>query len=1149
VSGAADTVGTSGRGKQRGARGLLTVHRSERADRLVDGLAELLADPPDDPFTPDVIAVPSKGVERWISQRLSSSLGAQDGRADGVCANVDFPSPRRLVADVVAVSAGVDPADDPWSERRLPWTVLGVVDACADEPWCATLGRHLGRGDDDGIDRSGRRLAVAQKLAGLFASYASQRPEMVRAWAAGDDIAGASVPLPADLRWQAELWRRVRSAIGTSSPAERIESAADRVRVEPTLVDLPARLSVFGPTRLTTDQLSMLDALAVGRDVHIWLPHPSGRLWSRLESGAPTEPVDVRRAADATAAIARHPLLRSLGRDAREMQLRLLTRVHADNDEYLQMHADDPPTKLLHRLQRDLRDDALPAADYPLSSDDSSIQVHACHGRQRQVEVLREAIVGALDDDPSLELRDIVVMCPDIEAFAPLISAAFGGLSDDDVPGAHPGHGLSVRLADRAVRQTNPVLTVLAALLDLAEARVTASEVLDLAAMPPVRRRFRLDDDALDRVGDWIREAGVRWGIDAAGRASYSLDQVRQNTWQAGLDRILLGAAMDEDGLRTVGLALPLDDVESNDVDLAGRLAELVDRLTASIEAFSRPQSPQEWSAALIAAIDSMTAVPPFDEWQQTQARWQVEDALGSTGDQQAAVELRLGDIRALLGERLRGRPTRANFRTGRLTMCTMVPMRSVPHRLVCLLGLDDGVFPRGTAVDGDDVLARSPLIGERDRRSEDRQLFLDAILAARERLIVVYTGADERTGAERPPAVPLGELLDVLDDTCAPSAEGPARATIVIRHPLQPFSPRNFTDGELGSLGPFSFDTVSLAGSHALLSKRVERPGFLASPLPQAERADVVELETLVQFFEHPARSFVRDRLELTLLRDEDEQIDDLPIELDALQRWQVGTALLAARMSGTDREHAVRAERLRGAVPPGRLGGAIVDEIAGKVDGLVAAATSLRDGAASAVDVAASLQSGQTVVGTVPSVYGTRAVRVDFSRLGAKHRVRAWIDLLALTASQPDPEWRVTTVAGGGSGHQVSTFAGVTAEAAREELDGLASVFARGQCEPLFLPVKSAYAYAHERERGRDASAADREAADAWGSKADQRRFGEYDDRFHRLIWGDSPYAELAGRPVDPSLPWRSEPHLFGQLARYVWARALASEEVGRA
>ena len=221
-------------------------------------------------------------------------------------------------------------------------------------------------------------------------------------------------------------------------------------------------------------------------------------------------------------------------------------------------------------------------------------------------------------------------------------------------------------------------------------------------------------------------------------------------------------------------------------------------------------------------AVDDLTAVPPQDEWQVAEARRQLAEALDAAGDRADVVRLGLSDARALLAHRLRGRPTRANFRTGHLTMCTMVPMRSVPHRVVCLLGLDDGVFPRQTHVDGDDVLARSPRVGERDPRSEDRQLFLDAVLAAEERLVVLYTGADERTGAERPPAVPLGELLDLLPD-------------VVVRHPLQPFDARNFVADALGEPGPFSFDRAARSGAAALLEPqgraRCVPPGPAARP------------------------------------------------------------------------------------------------------------------------------------------------------------------------------------------------------------------------------------------------------------------------------------------------------------------------------
>ncbi len=632
---------------------------------------------------------------------------------------------------------------------------------------------------------------------------------MIRDWAGGRDTDGSDVALAADHVWQAELWRRLRASIGVESPAERMPASCVRLRDEPAVVELPERFSVFGPTRLTTDQLQVIDALAAHRDVHLWLPHPSAGLWQRVAEATRTQGavpattgsiaprLPVRRD-DPTADLPHHPLLRSLARDARELQLSMQTHLSPSLDDH--QHTPLGADTLLQTLQNDIQSDTSPAARHRLADGDTSVQVHACHGRQRQVEVLREVLLGLLCDDPTLELRDIIVMCPDIEAYAPLISAAFG-LSANDLDGslatAHPGHQLTVRLADRSLRQTNPVLGVVARLLDLAEARLTASELLDFAAMPPVRRRFRLDDDGLDQIGEWTRSSGVRWGLDADARAPFGLVQITQNTWQAGLDRILVGVAMEEHDARTFDATLPLDAVESTDIDLAGRFAELVERLGEAVDALRNQQPMQTWVTVLTEAVDSFVEVTPTDTWQLAQARRLLTDALASADQHADAPMLTLADVRSLLADRLRGRPTRANFRTGHLTMCTMVPMRSVPHRVVCLLGLDDGVYPRGARIDGDDIVGRRPWIGERDPRSEDRQLFLDAILAAKERLVVLYSGADERTGAIRPPAVPLGELLDVLDQT-ASVADGLVRDRVLARHPLQPFDARNFVPGTI---------------------------------------------------------------------------------------------------------------------------------------------------------------------------------------------------------------------------------------------------------------------------------------------------------------------------------------------------------------
>jgi exodeoxyribonuclease V gamma subunit len=278
--------------------------------------------------------VPSKGVERWIAQSLSTRLGTQPDLSDGVCANVVFPSPGRLVRDALSAGTGIPADEDPWAEHRLAWSVLEVVDGCAGEPWCLTLGRHLGL-VEGGVDQ-GRRMAVAQKLAALFGSYAAERPSMLLAWLAGQDTDGRDHPLDPDHAWQAELWRRVRDHIGVESLAERLAPATDRLRHEPGLVDLPERFSLFGPTRLTTDQLRVLDALAARRDVHLWLPHPSHGLWRRLaEASAGGDARITTRREDATAALPEHPLVRSLGRDARELEIRLRAHTTITDDEHV----------------------------------------------------------------------------------------------------------------------------------------------------------------------------------------------------------------------------------------------------------------------------------------------------------------------------------------------------------------------------------------------------------------------------------------------------------------------------------------------------------------------------------------------------------------------------------------------------------------------------------------------------------------------------------------------------------------------------------------------------------------------------------------------------------------------------------------------
>jgi exodeoxyribonuclease V gamma subunit len=1127
---------------------VLHVHRSSRADALVEALGGVLSEPLGDPFAAEVVAVPTRGMERWVSQRLAARLGVDDGRADGVCANVLFPSLGGLVREAIATASGVDPDDDPWTPERAVWPLLDVVDACLDEPWLGVLAAHLGAGEDD--ERRARRFGAVRHLAELFDRYALHRPEMVRGWRAGEG--GEAV-------WQAELWRRLRERSAVASPAERVDAACARLREEPELLDLPPRLGLFGLTRLPAGHLAVLRALAVSRDVHLYLLHPSPALWDRLANVVQDQRI-VRRSADPTAGLPVNRLLASWGQDAREMQLVVTGDSHVDH------HHPAPaaePTTLLQHLQAAVRADAEPPdnARSVLTADDRSVQVHACHGRARQVEIVREAILHELAADPTLEPRDVIVMCPDIEEFAPLIHATFGAAQvaedDETAPTADRPPDLRVRVADRSLRQTNPVLGAVAELLELANGRLTASQVLDFADRAPVRRRFGFDDDDLARVEDWVAASGIRWGLDAQHRAPFKLEALPAGTWRAGLDRVLLGVTMTEDDRRLFANVLPLDDVESGAIDLAGRVAELVDRLQAAVDSLSRSQSLASWAAAITEAADALLAVAPRDAWQRAELQRILDDVLGEAAVAGApdATTLSLPELRALLADRLQGRPTRANFRTGHLTICTLVPMRSVPHRVVCLLGLDDAQFPRKAPRDGDDLTLDDPHVGERDPRSEDRQLLLDALMAAQDRLIITYTGNDERTNAPRPPAVPVGELLDAVDRAARTEDGRPASDAILTRHPLQPFDPRNFTPGHLTPNAPWGFDRVTLDGARALEGPRVAPAPFLEGPLPP-EPTTVVELEDLVRFVERPVRAFLRQRLGISV-GDFDDEIDDaLPVELDNLEKWGLGQRLLDARLAGADLRTAIAAEYARGTLPPGHLAAPVVQGVKPVVEEIARRAEEvLAPGArTTSVDVKVTLPDGRTLSGTVAGVCGDLLRTVTYSRVNPRHRLAVWVRWLALTAAHPERPFTAATIGRGRSGTDarvsIARLPALADDAetrrarALDHLAAIADLHARGLREPLPLACLTSAAYAETAYAGGDPI---RAATRAWESSYTYDK----EDRApeHQLVFGGTLTADaLLNQTPAAEEDWHAEADnsRFGRYARRLWHPLLAHERI---
>ena len=902
---------------------MLHLHHADRLEPLLDALAAVLATAPADPFTADVVAVPAAGLRDAAMVGLGRRLGASaDGAGDGISANVEFLFPGRFMARALGdTTRADDPEGDPWRLPRLTWTVLEEL-AVGDI-------EVPGRADAD-------QWVLARRIADLFDRYATQRPRLVECWATGTDSDGTfrEDGTPAWLepahRWQAELWRAVRARVGTPSPPERLPELLDLIRTGEVSPQLPERVAVFGVGSVAPTMQQLLIALGAQREVHVFLRHPSMEAWKksphRLAGG-----LNVRTNVDVTIA-ASNPLLASWGRPALEARA-LLNDLRDVRFEAHGAPPATPPRSLLEALQQSVRTDTRPVRT-AVRADDGSFQVHACHGEMRQLETLRDALGHAFVADPTLQPHEVLVLCPDLDRFAPLVEAVFAR-------GPLP---VPVRVGDRSLTTDEPIIDALQAVLTLVAGRATLSEVLSLVQYQPVRRRFGWSMEDVEQIAEWSVELGARWGLVADHRTPWGVPaDVDTGTWRTTVDQLLAGMALSAPTPRVVlGGTAPYDQLATGDFALVGSIADLLARLLALHDAVQGARPVAEWIDLLHGVVDEFCAEDPDEPWRRQSVHRELTDILRAARATQAqadadidatcAVPLTLSDVRAVLVDSLSERPGRLPLRSGSVTVSSMVPQHGVPARVVCLLGLDDGAL-RGGTFDGDDVLGLRPCVGERHPRHENRQLLLDAVLGAADRVIITCNGADLTTNKAVPYVVPLVELLDAVGDLVELDRH---RAPVVVRHPRHGFNERALVPGALlpGVAAPFTFDTSMLAAAEArrraeaVIGEPTASPWVLApSPL------GAVDIDRLADVVANPSRLFLQRRLEVSVPEDADALEDGLSITVDPLGMSRLGGNLLATRRRGGMPDDWAAVARLQGALPPGELSATAIAQVQSEV------------------------------------------------------------------------------------------------------------------------------------------------------------------------------------------------------------------------
>jgi len=1020
----------------------LTVGQGLQA--LVDPLARVLSDVPADLFTPEVVAIPGEGVKSWFTWQLSQRLGG----TQGIVANVEWVFP----ATIGRRALGVIDRHDPWGVDALTWAIHTVLRQGA-----------LASVPDEAVD-----LGRARAIADLFDRYGLRRPGMVLAWEHGHDVDALGRPLPEAQRWQPLLWRALVQYAGAPSSVATSMARLRQLRTEGPTGDLPERFVVAGVTGLAWFQLEVLAALAVHREVHVLAPVPSTTLWLRLfdvveRRRTEAHPLEVARSDDPTVQEPRHPLLRSWGRASREAQSNLASVLggpHALAGS--PTDTADTPTTVLGRLQADLRSDLADLAITGTGSDDS-VRWHRCHGPARQAEVVRDALLHLFerrrpDGTPLIEPRDVAVLCTDVATFAPLLEAAFAGAPEHGVP------EIPVRTADRTLGGETPLFDVAAGVCGLLERRWRRDEVLDMARLPAVRRRFGYSSDDVNSIDQWLCSTGVRWGMTPADHHRAGLPEaLRAHTIQSGLDQLFVGAALETGAMRGPGDVAPTGDLEGDDVALLGAFTEFVTTIGLHVEALSQPATVPQWITRLRAAVSDLARLSETDAWQ-----WGALDRELSVFSETARLadaqhddtEVDPTQLANLVVARLGARPGRARFDTGAVTVSSLAAQRGVPRRVVVVMGLDETFMGSGVAPN-DDLVAAGPFVGDPDARAELRALLLDAVLAAQDHLLLVSTGFDVRTNEDVAPAVALAELVDVVD---ALTGGSPSGRTWMVDHPRQPWNPRALQPGVLGVPGPWTFHRGVAELSARLRQTRVA--GAVLDGVLVRETGDRT-LGELVRGVVRPVEALLRDRCGMALPGTGEEASTALPLGLESLDAWNLRDRLLGAVLSADPPEASpvvvgeeLDAVRRRGLLPPLALGDRVAGDLGLQVDQLLRVATSLgatlhHSGAVIDLDIAVPGSGLRRVTGRIAQVQGDQVLRITPSTYRIDQELSAWVELVALTVAFPERPWHAVVVgradiAAGAKGRRLSL---ASVDAAHEALAVIVDLVDRARCDVVPL------------------------------------------------------------------------------------------------
>ena len=1081
----------------------LRLFTSNRLEILAGALAEVLRTPLASVLDEEIIVAQSQGMKRWLSMQLA--------QRHGICANYRFPFPNVFVHEVFRkVTPGL-PECSPFEPEIMTWRIMKILQSCITRPGFESLRVYLG-----GIQGNLKRFQLSERIADTFDQYLLFRPEMVFRWEGGKED-----------HWQAVLWRELvkdnevkhRAALGKAF-LEAVEGSSTGVK------GLPERVSLFGISALPRFHMQVLAAISKFTQVNLFLMNPCREYWGDILSDREMKRTSARQGTQDFTAEELHlekgnSLLASMGTLGRDF----FDLVNEFGCEEFASFKDPGDDNLLSRVQSDILNlrDRQQGLDVKriVAPHDNSIQIHSCHSPMREIEVLHDRLLDMFEKDPGLLPKDILVMTPDIETYAPYIQAVFDTPADDP-------RRIPFSISDRSIRKESEIIDTFLAVLDLQGSRFAASQVFAVLESPAVQRKFGFLEEDLDLVRRWVRETRIRWGIDGESRGQLDLPALAENTWKAGLDRLLLGYAMPGQDENMFGGVLPYDHIEGSEASVLGRLLEFTEQLFTHVTSLGQPRSLDGWSKTLTGLVDRFF-MPDEDTEREMQL---IRRTLNYLGDmKEIAVfdeEIDVNVIKWYLGHHLEGEGFGFGFITGGVTFCAMLPMRSIPFKIICLVGMNGNAYPRQAKPLGFDLMARHPKPGDRSRRNDDRYLFLEAMLSAREKLYISHVGQSIQDNSLIPASVLVSELMDYIEQAFTIPGEK-ILDHISTKHRLQAFSPEYFKGNEK----LFSYSHENRQAAQCIPEARKAPVPFISRGLSDPEEEwKTVDLGDLCTFFGNPARSLLNKRLGIHLGERASVLEEREAFDIKGLEKYLLEENLVERRLAGGKLKDFLPLTRASGKLPHGTLGECIFEGLTRGVDRFVEkTGPYIRETALEPLEVDLSI-SGFRLTGRIDAIYPERLLHYRYARVKSRDRLKIWIHHLAVNILLADKYPRTSMLAGmrpkGGDSEWVA-WEYSPVENSEEILGRLLEEYWAGLARPLHFFPDSSWAYAHVLlEKNKPGENALNAARRTWTGSEYSR--GECEDPFYQLCFRntdplDSEFRRIAVDVFTPLIEHQKE------------------------